>query len=173
MEMNPEVTARLEAFQPEQRTILADLRRMIHEWVPHATELNSWGMPTYRLAHDMFLHFHGFTHHNSVFPGSGTASALKEKYGPLIYSKGTFRFPVHEPIPPVILKEIIETRIQLINDTYPKKNGVYRRYAMNGALIETGKFNEGEKHGMWSEYDEQGHKIATSKFKNGTLIHRN
>jgi uncharacterized protein YdhG (YjbR/CyaY superfamily) len=59
-----------------QRSILQNLREMISDELPTATEVIKYGIPTF-LIHDVaIIGFDGFKNHNSLFPYSGSTNAL-------------------------------------------------------------------------------------------------
>ncbi|MNT41443.1 MORN repeat variant [compost metagenome] len=45
-----------------------------------------------------------------------------------------------------------------------KKNGPWRWYDENGALLENGEFKNGDKTGQWKFYDEKGNLTETRNY---------
>ena len=108
-----EVDRYLATLSTESRAALETLRQTIRSVVPEATEMISYGVPTFKLNNRMLVSYAGFKNHCSFFPGAGPINVhhhdLKE-YGT---SKGTVRFTTDRPLPPALIRKMVKTRIRL------------------------------------------------------------
>ena len=93
------------------QSILRQLRKIIRETAPEAEETISYQMPAFRL-NGILVYFAAFKNHVSFFPTSSAIQAFKEKLSPYELSKGTVRFPIKEPIPFDLIKEMVKFRVR-------------------------------------------------------------
>jgi uncharacterized protein YdhG (YjbR/CyaY superfamily) len=128
----------LARFPAGQRAALEQTVAAIRTALPHASEVISYGMPTFKVGGpkgDAVLGIDGFAKHNSVFPYSGgVLASLADELVGYEQTKSALHFPKDRPLPTSVLKKVLRARIAEINASYPKKNGTLRRYALNGAL---------------------------------------
>ncbi len=91
---------------------LNDLRKIVKGLAPKATEVISYGIPTFKEGR-MLVAYAAFTKHCSFFPLS--ASILEEFRNELSgyeTSRGTIRFTVEHPLPSSLVKKIVRARIR-------------------------------------------------------------
>ena len=98
-------------FPKDIQTILEKLRQAIRESAPNAKEAISYQMPAFKLNGNL-VYFAAFKNHISFFPTSSAIEAFKEKLSPYELSKGTVRFPINEPIPFDLIKEMVKFRVR-------------------------------------------------------------
>jgi len=98
-------------FPEAVQGILQELRRVIGESAPEATETISYQMPTFKLNGNL-VHFAAFKNHISLFPTPSATEAFKEKLAKYKTSKGTIQFPLNEPIPFELVREIVKFRVK-------------------------------------------------------------
>ena len=98
-------------FSKDVRNILEALRKAIRDVAPQAEEGISYQIPTYKLNGNL-VHFAAFKDHISFFPTSSGIEAFKVKLKSYKTSKGTIRFPLDEPIPFDLIKEIVRFRVK-------------------------------------------------------------
>jgi uncharacterized protein YdhG (YjbR/CyaY superfamily) len=98
-------------FPKDVQNILKALRKAIRDVAPQAEEAISYQIPTYKLNGNL-VHFAAFKDHISFFPTSLGVEAFKEKLKSYKTSKGTIRFPLDEPIPFDLIKEIVRFRVK-------------------------------------------------------------
>ncbi len=100
------------ASQPEAvQGTLARVRSIIRKAVPGAEETISYRIPTYKLHGRPVVYFAGFTRHFSLYPSTGSVvAALGEDARRYVVSKGTFRFPLSEPVPVTLIQRIAKLR---------------------------------------------------------------
>jgi uncharacterized protein YdhG (YjbR/CyaY superfamily) len=83
---------------------LRELRAIIRAAVPEATEVISYGLPTYRLRVG-FVYFGAAKHHCALY-GSAMDAFAEELRG-FDTSKGTVRFPLDQPIPEALVHKLV------------------------------------------------------------------
>ena len=95
------------AQSAEAKPRLQELRAIIRAALPEATELISYGMPTYKFPNGS-VYFAAAKRHCALY-GSAMDSFAEElrTYGT---SKGTVRFPFDEPIPAELVRKLVTTK---------------------------------------------------------------
>jgi uncharacterized protein YdhG (YjbR/CyaY superfamily) len=101
----------LASFPKDVQGILQGLRQVIRESAPEAKEAISYQMPTYKLNGNL-VYFAAFKNHIGFYPGASAIEAFKEKLAKYKTSKGTIQFPINEPIPFELVKEIVKFRVK-------------------------------------------------------------
>ena len=74
------------------QTLLIEVRRVIREALPDATEKISWQMPTYWRGHNL-IHFAAQKHHLGIYPGAAAMEHFAPKLSGYKTSKGAAQFP--------------------------------------------------------------------------------
>ena len=165
-----QISEHLKAFEPEQRAVLENLRAAVKELVPGATERISYQMPTFEISGQILLHFDGFQNHNSIFAGPEVGKRLANDLGSMLKSKGTIQFDKTKAFPKQLLKKLIKTRIEIINEQFPKKNGDYLSFYDNGHLKSKGKYRDGLMHGFWEFYRRDGSLMRSGNLQDGEPV---
>jgi uncharacterized protein YdhG (YjbR/CyaY superfamily) len=99
------------AFPKNIQSILQELRQVIKSCAPEAQEAISYQIPTFKLNGNL-VHFAAFKNHIGFYPTSSAIRAFKEKLAKYEISKGTVRFPINEPIPFELVKEMVRFRVK-------------------------------------------------------------
>ena len=158
----------LQKCDPIQRAALVATFESVEQLFPRATRAIAWNMPTFKVGEDYLCHISGFKNHNSMFPAPASAAEIEQLEGAgFEVSKGTLRWAPDKPLPKAILKKILLNRLQVINDSYPKKNGVFMEYYKNGGVKASGKMKDGQPHGAWSFFRTDGSVMRTGSFAKG------
>ncbi|WP_042167037.1 iron chaperone [Paenibacillus gorillae] len=97
-------------FSPEVQAILQQVRQVIKEAAPEATEKISYAMPTFAL-HGNLVHFAAFKHHIGFYPGASGIAAFKEQLSAYKGAKGSVQFPIDKPMPLELIREIVNYRV--------------------------------------------------------------
>ena len=98
-------------FPSEIQKLLCQLRAAIHEAAPKAEETISYQMPAFK-QNGVLVYFAAFKDHISFFPTASGVEAFKEKISAYKTSKGTIQFPLNQPLPLDLVKEIVQFRIK-------------------------------------------------------------
>ncbi len=99
------------AFPPDTRARLEEVRAIIREAAPDATETISYAIPTFDLGGKHLVHFGGFTHHVGLYPTPSGMTAFEAELAPYAAGKGSARFPLGEPLPADLIRRIVAFRI--------------------------------------------------------------
>ncbi len=99
------------SFPPNIQAILQELRRVIHEAAPQAEETISYQMPAFKQG-GVLVYFAAFRDHIGFFPTASGVEAFKNKILAYKTSKGTIQFPLDQPLPLDLIKEIVQFRVK-------------------------------------------------------------
>ena len=103
----------IDGFPPDVRERLETIRALVKESVPEAQEKISYRIPTMTLDGKYFLYFAGFERHVSIYPVSATGDAeLDAQLAPYLSGKGTLKFPLDEPLPIPLIREVIRHLVE-------------------------------------------------------------
>lgn len=98
-------------FPEEVQTILNEIKNVIKEAAPEATEKISYQMPTFYL-HGNLVHFAAYKKHIGFYPSPSGIDAFKEEISIYKWAKGSVQFPLDKPIPYDLIKKITEFRVK-------------------------------------------------------------
>ena len=90
------------------RQSLEQIRAIILDEVPEATEVISYGMPMY-MFHGMVVGFAAYKKHCSLYPGH-TVADFSEELEAFKTSKGTIQFDPKNPIPEALVRAMVRAR---------------------------------------------------------------
>jgi uncharacterized protein YdhG (YjbR/CyaY superfamily) len=165
------VDKHLKKFEFGQRSILQNLREMISDELPTATEVIKYGIPTFLINDVAIIGFDGFKNHNSLFPYSGSTNVLlKTELANYVQTKGSIHFDLEKRFPKPLLRKIIKARISQINSSYPKKTGEFLEFYGNGVLKASGKMKNNALHGDWQWFRKDGVIMRSGSFKTGKQV---
>jgi len=99
------------SFPKNVQVILEELRQAIKAVAPTAEETISYQMPAFK-QNGVLVWFAAFKSHIGFFPKVSAIEAFKEKLSAYQTSKGTIQFPIDEPIPFDLIKEIVRFRVK-------------------------------------------------------------
>jgi uncharacterized protein YdhG (YjbR/CyaY superfamily) len=97
-------------FPENVQRLLLQMRAVIREAAPEATERISYRMPTLYYNGNL-VHFAAFRHHIGFYPDASGIAAFKEKLKKYKGAKGSVRFPLDEPLPMELIAEIVRFRV--------------------------------------------------------------
>ena len=93
-----------------QERLLA-IRSIVREMAPEADEKISYGIPAFDL-HGPLVYYAAFSRHIGFYPTSDGIEAFQTKLGDYATSRGTVRFPLNQPLPIGLIREIVHYRIR-------------------------------------------------------------
>ncbi|MNE92324.1 hypothetical protein D3C80_1900350 [compost metagenome] len=99
----------IEQAAPEVRELLQEIRNVIHEAAPEATEKISYQMPTFDLYGNL-VHFAAFKKHIGFYPAPRGIEAFKEELSVYKGAKGSVQFPLDQPMPYDLISRIVKFR---------------------------------------------------------------
>ncbi len=100
----------IRSFPKETQKKLTELRKIIREQAPEAEEKISYQIPTFFLNGNL-VHFAAFAKHIGFYPGSSGIRAFKSKLSKYESAKGSVQFPLKEPLPVGVIKQIVKFRV--------------------------------------------------------------
>ena len=98
-------------FPKDVQAILQQVRRVIRETAPGATEKISYGMPAFS-QNGMLVWFGGHTNHIGFYPTGEGVEAFKNELSAYKTSKGAVQFPLDQPIPYDLIRRIVKHRVE-------------------------------------------------------------
>ena len=111
--------AYIEAFQPEARRALKQLRTVIKRAAPQATEKFSYGMPAFDLSGPL-VYFAGYKTHIGFYATPTGHAAFAKELARYKTGKGSVQFPLGEPLPVKLIEKMVRFRVK---ENLAKKNG--------------------------------------------------
>ena len=97
-------------FPPDVQEILQKVREVIHAAAPDATEKISYQMPTFYLNGNL-VHFAAYPHHIGFYPAPTGIASFQDRFAGLKQGKGSVQFPLDQPIPFGLIREIVLFRV--------------------------------------------------------------
>jgi uncharacterized protein YdhG (YjbR/CyaY superfamily) len=107
--VNP-VEAYILSKSPEARRRLTELRRLLRESAPDATEALKWGKPAF-ISDGILFQYAAFKHHISLHPTPSVIDALRDELRSYEISQNTIRFSLVNPIPKGLVLQIARLRL--------------------------------------------------------------
>lgn len=101
----------ISGYPPEIRSRLEAIRAAIREIAPEAEEAVKYGLPTFVL-HGNLVHFGAFKHHIGFYPAPSGLEAFKDQLVQYKGSKGAVQFPLDQPLPLDLVREITAFRLR-------------------------------------------------------------
>ena len=103
----------------EVQTILNNIRQLIRELVPEATEKISYQMPTFYLNGNL-VHFAAFKKHIGFYPTPNGIESFQEELSKYKGGKGSVQFPLNQPIPYDLIRRIVLYRVEETSNSKKK-----------------------------------------------------
>lgn len=98
-------------FSPEIQSILSNIREIVRELAPEATEKISYQMPTFYLNGNL-VHFAAFKNHIGFYPTPSGIEAFQEELSKYKGAKGSVQFPLNQPIPYDLIRKMVIYRLE-------------------------------------------------------------
>ena len=96
---------------PQTREILKEIRALIRNEAPEATEDIRYGIPTFLLNGNL-VHYAGYEGHIGFYPGPEALEKFREELSSWPGGKGSVRFPLDRPVPLELIRKITAWRVQ-------------------------------------------------------------
>jgi uncharacterized protein YdhG (YjbR/CyaY superfamily) len=115
--MNPKASSVEEYFswQPEAiQTKLQSIRETILSAVPEAKEVISYHMPAIRTS-EVLVYYAAAKKHIGFYPHGEPIQVFKKELAPYKTSKGAIQFPLDEPLPLDLIRDIAQFRNETVN----------------------------------------------------------
>ena len=108
---NETIDAYISSYDEVVQPILKELRRVIKEEAPDATEKISYQMPTFYLNGNL-VHFAVQKNHIGFYPAPSGVAAFKEELTEYKTSKGAIQVPMTKPIPYELVRRIVRFQVE-------------------------------------------------------------
>jgi len=110
----------IKGFPEKVQLLLQQMRATIREVIPQAEETIAYGIPTYKLKGNV-VHFGGFKNHIGFYPTPNGLVEFKERLSKYKGAKGSVQFPLDEPLPFQLIKDIVAYRVRVLNEKNNQK----------------------------------------------------
>ncbi len=97
-------------FPREIQEILQEIRKIVHETAPEATEKISYQMPTFFLNGNL-VHFAAFKKHIGFYPTPTGTEQFRSELSVYKGAKGSVQFPLDQPMPYELIRKIVAFRV--------------------------------------------------------------
>ncbi len=97
-------------FSTEVQGILEELRKVIKDAAPEATETISYQMPAFAF-HGILVYFAACKNHIGFYPTPSGIDAFKEELAGYKFTKGSIHFPTNKPLPHELIRKIVQYRV--------------------------------------------------------------
>ena len=101
----------IQMFPDAIQMILESLRQAIRAAAPEAEETISYQIPTFK-QNGALVHFAAFKKHIGFYPTSSGIVAFQEELSGYERSKGTVRFPIDQPLPLDLVRDMVKFRVR-------------------------------------------------------------
>ena len=98
-------------FPSDVQLKLQEIRRVIQETAPEATEDIRYAIPTFRLNGNL-VHFAAFRRHIGFYPGAEAIALFNSELSKYHHAKGSVQFPIDGPMPLELVRRITLFRVQ-------------------------------------------------------------
>jgi uncharacterized protein YdhG (YjbR/CyaY superfamily) len=116
----PNVDSYIASYPEDLRILLEQVRSTIRKTAPGAEELISYGMPGYKTNGRVLVYFAGFKSHIGFYATPTGHEAFKAELSKYKQGKGSVQFPINQPMPLDLIRQMVEFRVHE-NETMPKK----------------------------------------------------
>lgn len=106
------VDAYIKQFPTEIQKILFEIRTIMKETAPEASESIAYGMPAYKLNKKPLVYFAAFKNHIGFYATPSGHHEFADELSKYKQGKGSVQFPLHEEIPYNLIQRIIKFRAE-------------------------------------------------------------
>ena len=99
----------------QARERLVELRHLLKEVAPEATEAIKWGTPIFEEKRILFA-FAAFRLHMNFMPTAGSIEPFKNELKAFKTGKGTIQLPYDKPLPKALIKKIAIHRVKDVRE---------------------------------------------------------
>lgn len=120
--MDQKIQAYLAKQEPETADRLLQIRDLVQDLCPQATERMCMGIPTFDLNGKWLVHYAGFKKHIGFYPDPETIEAFASELKGFKTSKGTVQFPLNRPLPLDLIQGMTLYRIRQLENQAQAEN---------------------------------------------------
>jgi uncharacterized protein YdhG (YjbR/CyaY superfamily) len=107
----PTIDQYISKFSAEVQSILQQIRLIIQEQAPEAKEKISYQMPAFTLDGRILIYFAAFKKHIGIYPPVQGDENLMQALAPYLGEKGNLKFPLNQPMPYPLIKEVVVAKL--------------------------------------------------------------
>jgi uncharacterized protein YdhG (YjbR/CyaY superfamily) len=104
------VTAYIKSFDKASQLFLNEIRSLITENFPEATESISYSMPAYHYLKKPLVYFAGYKKHIGLYAMPNTHKKFTKALQGYKQGKGSVQFPLNESLPLALIKQMVAFR---------------------------------------------------------------
>jgi uncharacterized protein YdhG (YjbR/CyaY superfamily) len=105
-------TAYFASLPPAVRRRMKEVRAIVRELAPDATEVFSYGIPGFKHGGKPLVWYAAFTHHTSLYP---MTAAIRQAHAAALkgytMSTGTVQFPLDTALPTALVRRLVKARL--------------------------------------------------------------
>jgi uncharacterized protein YdhG (YjbR/CyaY superfamily) len=96
----------LASVSPDSKIVLGQIRKLIQNKIPNATETISYQLPAFKLSRT-FVYFAAFEKHIGIYPPVTDDKTLMNELLPYAGEKGNLKFPLDQPMPFELIGRVV------------------------------------------------------------------
>jgi uncharacterized protein YdhG (YjbR/CyaY superfamily) len=105
----------INAAPPEARKMLKEIRSILKDVVPNATEALKWGSPVFEEKRILFA-YAAFKNHLNFMPTPSAMEPFKNQLAEYKTGKGSIQFPYGKPLPKGLIRKIAAFRAKDVRE---------------------------------------------------------
>lgn len=106
------IDAYIAGFPELVQQVLQQVRKIVREAAPTATETIKYDMPTFMLNDDNLVHFAGYKHHIGFYPAPSGNPEFEEALAGYKTGRGSVQFPLSAPMPVALITRLVLWRAE-------------------------------------------------------------
>jgi uncharacterized protein YdhG (YjbR/CyaY superfamily) len=111
----------LETLPDDVRARVEQVRQIVDEMVPDGEGCISYAIPAVKLRGKIVVYYSGWKQHLSMYPIPPGSSRFEKLVSPYIAGKGTLKFPMSEPLPVHVIREVVSAHLIRLDTSLPTK----------------------------------------------------
>lgn len=100
----------INGFDEPQYSKLIEIRSIIQNAAPDATEVISYNMPALKM-NKVLVYFAAYKNHIGFYPTGRGIAAFESELTKYTFSKGAIQFPINKKLPVKLIQRIVKFRI--------------------------------------------------------------
>ncbi len=100
----------IQSFPKKTQVHLKAIRKIIKSTAPEAVEQIAYKMPAYKYNKKPLVYFAGYEKHIGLYATPSGHAKFKKELSKYKQGKGSVQFPIDEPMPIELIKQIVEFR---------------------------------------------------------------
>jgi uncharacterized protein YdhG (YjbR/CyaY superfamily) len=114
----------ISSFPGDIQKILTRIRKIVLKYAPDAEESITYQMPAYKTYGKPLIYFAGYKSHIGLYATPTGHFEFKDELAKYRHGKGSVQFPLSEPVPYDLIRQIVKFRIAENKSRYNLKQAV-------------------------------------------------